>query len=240
MSDNPLAIIPKEVWLKFYDDAVAPSAKQIGNISAGLLQASTYLLNPMLRAMIESRERLTRDLETVCDAVPGERQVEADPQIAGPIFERLRYLDDSNKLRELYLNLLKAAIDSENRSEIHPRFVRVLEQISSDDALMFWHLFKVEGLKKEISIRAYHGERGRYVTIQTAFEDAKGKVPELAELDYDQRELNLEVLESNGLIRIGVYEDTAYPDIKTETAYVEITELGKRFAKVCLPEVFGS
>ncbi len=238
MSDSPLAIIPKEVWLKFYDDAVAPSAKQIGNISAGLLQASTYLLNPMLRAMIESRERLTRDLETVCDSVPTERQVEADPQVAGPAFERLRYLDDSNKLRELYLNLLRAAIDSEKRSDIHPRFVRILEQISSDDALVFWHLFKVGGLSKEISIREYRGERGRYVTVQTAFDVAKEKSSELADLDYDQRELILEALEANGLIRIGVYEDVEYPDIKKETAHVEITELGKRFAQVCLPEVF--
>lgn len=82
------------------------------------------------------RERLLRDLDQVRERVPIDRQVESPPEIAGPVIEKLRFLDPENTIRELFLNLLTASIDKERQSKVHPAFPKILEQLSRDEALL--------------------------------------------------------------------------------------------------------
>lgn len=236
MTDSPLAVIPKEVWIKFYDDAIAPSAKQFGNISAGLLQASTYLLNPMIRAMIESRERLTRDLESVCSSVPAAQQVEVKPEIAGPVFERLRYLEDSNELRALYLNLLKSAIDSERQANVHPGFVKVLENISAQDALMFWHIHRACQLERTAIIELPPGSHNPIEKLTfRALNHAPWFVEALSPVGNIRLRTSVELLESLALIRIVGGTTISSEHIQYRC---ELTSFGRMFLETCLPDVF--
>ena len=48
-------------------------------------------------------------------------------------------MDDGNPLTELYLNLLARAIDKERCNEAHPAFVKIIEQLSPDEAMVMWH-----------------------------------------------------------------------------------------------------
>ncbi len=66
--------------------------------------------------------------------------MQAPPEIAGPIFEQLKYIDESNPLKELYLSLLTRAIDKERQSKAHPAFVRIIEQMSGDEAEILMHI----------------------------------------------------------------------------------------------------
>ena len=85
--------------------------------------------------MANYRQRLLKTLENCRKQVPPERQVESPPEIAGPIFERLRYMadDEQDALRELYLGLLTASIDSERQRLVHPAFVFIVNQLSRDE-----------------------------------------------------------------------------------------------------------
>jgi hypothetical protein len=61
--------------------------------------------------------------------VPPERLKEPEPDIAVPAIEAMRY----SKLREQYVNLLAASMDS-GSDAAHPSFVDVIKQLTPDEA----------------------------------------------------------------------------------------------------------
>jgi hypothetical protein len=237
MSDgSPFSLIPKEVIGKFYDDTISPSAKKVGKIAAGAIEAFTYLLDPAIKALIDYPDRMERDLKAVVDSVPPERRVEAEPEIAGPVFEKLRYLTDSNSLKSLYLNLLKAAIDSERRSEVHRRFVSILAEISVDEAMIFSKLSKLNEVNCFINTHGCGSEIGGQFEWGEAVDQACKLIPFSKQMSTEHRESAFETLVSFGLIRFS----QASPQPETFNIYdhaaICVTEFGKRFAKVCLPD----
>lgn len=62
-----------------------------------------------------------------------------DPSLAivGPVFEALKYTIDEDKLREMYVNLLAASIDSRKDSIVHPSYVEIIQKMNSFDANLF-------------------------------------------------------------------------------------------------------
>ena len=52
----------------------------------------------------------------------------------------LRFMEDENPLTELYLNLLARAIDKERCNEAHPAFIKIIEQMSPDEAMVLYVL----------------------------------------------------------------------------------------------------
>jgi hypothetical protein len=49
-------------------------------------------------------------------------------------------MEDDNILTELFLNLLSRSIDKDRQGEAHPAFVRIIEQMSSDEAIVMYIL----------------------------------------------------------------------------------------------------
>ena len=84
-----------------------------------------------------------------------ERHIEAPASIAGPIIEKLKYLEEDNYLTDLYLNLLSRAIDKERVNEAHPAFLLVIEQISPDEALILYSLLSETWKPKKTDFTPY-------------------------------------------------------------------------------------
>ncbi len=122
-----------------YDDAVSPAAKEVGKTGGDLVKALRLFTAP-LQLMAAWQDRLTAYLEKVRLSVPERNQIEAPASIAGPILERLKYLEEDNHLTALYLELLSRAIDKERIEEAHPAFLSIIEQLSPDEALIIYHL----------------------------------------------------------------------------------------------------
>lgn len=140
---------------KAYDDALSKPAQQVGELGEDVAKTFRLLTFP-IRLAAAYHDRLEVFLDNVRGAVPAERQIEAEPSIAGPIIQNLIFLNNDNPLIDLYQQLLTRAIDKERRKEAHPAFVRIIEQLSADEALILW-VFHTQGDK---ALRYWTNQKG--------------------------------------------------------------------------------
>lgn len=122
-----------------YQDGLAEATKETGKALTDLTKSFRLFLAP-IQLMAAAQDRLAEMCERIRSDVPEERQIEAAPSIAGPALLELRHMEDDNPITELYLNLLKRAIDRERANEAHPAFLKIIGQLSPDEAMLLHHL----------------------------------------------------------------------------------------------------
>ena len=123
---------------KAYDDLLADAMRVGGQMLVDTIKAFRLFTAP-IQLLAVAQDRLAAFCDQVRAKVPEDRQQEAAPSIALPVLMDLRFMEDDNPLTELYLNLLARAIDKERCNEVHPAFVKIIEQMSSDEAkVMYW------------------------------------------------------------------------------------------------------
>lgn len=66
--------------------------------------------------------------------IPQENIVEPKASIAGPALQGLAFSHEETNLREMYLNLLRTAMDSRVADCAHPAFVEVIKQLQAKEA----------------------------------------------------------------------------------------------------------
>ena len=84
----------------------------------------------------------SQDLAEKLKDVPEENLVSPRPSIAAPAVEGLTYSLDEPDLKDLYLSLLKTASDGRVSTNAHPSFVRVIREMTSEEARLLSELFK--------------------------------------------------------------------------------------------------
>ncbi|SMF66255.1 protein of unknown function [Alteromonadaceae bacterium Bs31] len=221
---------------KIYDDAGSPAVKQLGEMAADVTKTLRLFTAPFQLAAL-AQDRFSIWLSEVRNRVPGERQIEAPPQISGPALRAMLFLEENNPLVSLFVNLLSKAIDKESVEEVHPSFVFVLEQISADEALL---LFKLREVAVAGANRCHHlgsDDREPYTETITNLEKEEFISP-------DQIAMYLEHLESMNLLRQfgGDGERVEIPKEKPEWEnfrWFVLTEFGSQFLRVCVPDEFS-
>lgn len=78
-------------------------------------------------------------------SLPEEQRVEAKPSIAGPVLRSLKWIEEGNVLADLYVELLKRAVDKDRMSEAHPAFVGIIDQLSPEEARFLLILRDADG-----------------------------------------------------------------------------------------------
>jgi len=132
-------IIPAEVLERTYEDGLAKPVSEAGSITTDILKTLHLFLAPFQLAAAY-QDRLTNYLEQVRNAVPCERQTESPACIAGPVLMNLRFIEENNPLKVMYLNLLTRSIDKERQNEAHPAFANIIEQLSRDEAIILLYI----------------------------------------------------------------------------------------------------
>ena len=123
----------------------AGATEQGAKLAADTIKALRLFTAP-IQLLALGQDLLEKRLERVRNKVPEERQIEAHPQIAGPILQNLRFMVDGDILTEMYLNLLARAIDRDRVGEANPAFVKIIEQLCPDEALLLLKLRKERDL----------------------------------------------------------------------------------------------
>jgi len=126
---------------ELYRDLVQPATREVGEALGNAAKVARFVLAP-IDYLAAQHQRWKRYLERVAEKVPEERRIEAHPQLAGPVFAGLQYVEETGINAELFLNLLARAIDRERASEAHPAFAQLISQLSPDEALILFHLKK--------------------------------------------------------------------------------------------------
>jgi hypothetical protein len=208
-------IIDSEVAKEAYKDGVADALKEVGGLAADVLKGLRCITLPFVLAG-RWRERLLRDIEECRKKVPDERQVESPPEIAGPIIERIRFIEDTNPLRQMFLNLLTASINKERQRKAHPAFVMILSQMSRDEAVL-------------LKLIATSDVRVSHMVQHAAPLYSCSSTSEFASLQELPAAINH--LDSLGLVSEGT---SLFYDGGVGATKVTLTEFGEKFADACM------
>ncbi len=121
-----------------YTDLAAPGVQQVGKALETVLKTGNILLLPlrMLNEYAAAFEKV--NFAAIADRfsrIPEDDIVDVRPEIGVPILEKLAITHDPD-LRRLFIELLASAADKKKVGLAHPSFVRVIESLSPDEALL--------------------------------------------------------------------------------------------------------
>ncbi len=126
------AVVPE-----LYRDLLQPASRELGKNLLTVARTISIALAPLEGATWgydNIKEwlavKLTRKLSKVLP-----ENIQTPPMvIAGPTLFELHFVKDERELKEMYANLLAAAMNSEIANNVHPSFVQILKQLSPDEA----------------------------------------------------------------------------------------------------------
>lgn len=129
--------IGKQVPVKdIYNDLAHPSLSTVGQALQGLTRVA---LSPVT-ALVWGYDKICGYLEVAIPEYFANRKIDKDkiqtpdPAIAVPIIEAMRYTSHKTELRELFTNLLGAAMNSDTAQTVHPAYVEIVKQLETDEA----------------------------------------------------------------------------------------------------------
>lgn len=222
-------IVDSKLAMRAYEDLVTDSAKQAGHLAADTFKVFRLFTAP-IQLLATAQDRFELWLNKVRDAVPPERQVEAAPEIAGPVLMNLRFMSDVNELRELYLNLLKLAIDRDYRNKAHPGYVKIIEQLSPRDAHFLRVLSRVAPLDEKTPMR----------TDLPAATVIKQSSPAFTKWSIREIQSSLDLLRGLSVVHFEVANVAGLDSEPYKIVDVVLTQFGQDFVEACLPESEGS
>jgi len=221
-------IVGAETIKKIYEDGFSGSVQELGKMLTDFIKAARLFTVPFQLAASQ-QDRFTKYFEKVRNSVPEENQMEAPGFISGPIIERLKYLEESNYLTDLYLNLLSRAIDKERINEAHPAFYHIIDQLSPDEAYL---LFKLRD--KEIIVTTTEYENPQRLIVEADFSLEEFTFPENFQMYYSHLEsLNLIDCLFEPVQHVGIENNLT---ILTCYGKIEASRFGKLFIKACISE----
>ena len=120
-----------------YEDLLQPAAKELGTGLVVVARAVTMALSP-IEGAVWGYDRIRDWLAVKLTQKLADRDEDSIQQpplnIAGPAILNLTFTGETPSLREMYANLIAASMDTETAYTAHPSFVRIIEQLSPDEA----------------------------------------------------------------------------------------------------------
>jgi hypothetical protein len=119
-----------------YNDLAAPGVRQVGKALETVFQTGNIVLLPLrwLNETVAQFERKSfHEIAVRFKEIPNDDVIDVRPEIGTPIIERLSTTADPD-LRALFIELLATAADRKAVEFAHPSFVRVIENLSPDEA----------------------------------------------------------------------------------------------------------
>ncbi len=220
-----------------YRDVAQPAAREVGEALGNAAKVARFVLAPV-DYLAAQHQRWKRYLERIAEKVPEEHRVEAHPQVAGPVFAGLQYVEEASINAELFLNLLARAIDRERVSEAHPAFAYLISQLSPDEALILFHLKRQRFVFRQHAV--YRQESQTFEPRTTT--DNEFPLHELAfPGNFGLYMDHLHSLNLAGILQDGnqkpVMED--FPPRQTGVniqSLIMLESFGEMFARACVPD----
>lgn len=246
--------------IPIYQDAVQPAAKEIGKALGTIAKTVNVALAPisvLVWGYDKIKDFVDTDVAEKLENVAIEDIVTPPPHIAGPALESLKYTGSIDELKELYANLIASSMDSKTTSEVHPSFVEIIKQLSSDEAKILT-AFISEDQEPIISIRNNRKDNTGGRDVYRHF-SVLGEKTECSNLELIPNYLNnlsrlgiIEIPENYALLGENTYthlethptvlsivdsisqQNDRVSKIKKET--IKVTALGRQFIDTCVQD----
>lgn len=238
---------------KFLDEGLTPVAKECGERLADIVN---LVFTPIIKAKAIRDKRLELFLSELNDEtkkIPEQNLVEPPLNIVGPALEDVgKYYHDQEYLRKCFAKLIASSMNKE--CYVHPSFITIIEQLTSDEAKILMILPKKGRYEPLINICVEkQGVDGTFTIYRNCgmlgFE-AKCTFPENISLYIDNlKRLELvEVPENSYLIDKWRYDKIINTDYYNsllknaekegfpfyEKRMIGLTDYGKRLKEICL------
>lgn len=220
-----------------YRDLAQPATREVGEALSNAAKVARFALAP-IDYLASQHQRWKRYLERLAAKVPAERRIEAHPQVAGPVFAGLQYVEETGINAELFVNLLARAIDRERVSEAHPAFANLISQLSPDEALILFHLKRRTFVHRQHAV--YRQESNTFdqkITTENEFP--------LQKLIF-QNNFGLYMDHLHSLNLAGIWQDGNQEPIMEDTPprqtgvniknIIRLESFGRMFAQACVPD----
>lgn len=132
---------------ELYQDAFQPTTKETGKLIARIPRAINAAFSGLDKWILnkeynidETKKLLAQKLEHVNP----EKIVEPEPYVAVPAIQFISYSMNSEKLRDLYTNLLAKAMNADTKDSVHPAYLETIKQLSPDEASYFKHIASLD------------------------------------------------------------------------------------------------
>lgn len=129
-----------EVAKEAYHDGGKEFVKELGRVGAtvvGLFNntigAPFEIYNAWAKLKINE---VKQEIENKMLKIPKDKLIFPPINIIGPAMEGLKYNLNEDELKEMFANLITNSCNSDFSKKVHPRFVEILKQLSSNDALL--------------------------------------------------------------------------------------------------------
>lgn len=231
-------ILGQDTVKKIYEDGASVPLQETSKVVTDLVKAARLFTAP-IQLLATYQDRLSKYFDKVRGTVKEENQIEAPSSISGPIIERLKYLEDENYLTDLYLNLLSRAIDKERVQEAHPAFYHIIDQLSSDEAMILY-IIKEEPIYYDYTMDMFVDDNSRYRFRNPIIK--RDTTPKDKIAFNEHFNMYIRHMESLNLIFWRKTNENSINDEKGNQlgtdirTQIELTEFGHLFVKACIPD----
>lgn len=249
------AEVAKQLPIKdIYNDVAHPALSTVGEGLQGIVKMALAPVSAMVWGYDQIANYLAEAIPEyfINRKIEKEKIKSPDPAIAVPLIEAMRYTSHKEEIREMFVNLLGEAMNSDTEDE-HPSFVEIIKQLTPDECKMLKYLYK----NPKLAI----------IKLRIAFENDKGEsdaapyfsdICFLTSCQYPEKFPEyLDNLQRLGLVNViwdrHLADDIYYEKLKEHPSYpciavskgqkiieyknmFELSEYGKKFCKVCISE----
>lgn len=235
-----------------YQDVLQPAAKEFGQQLVTVAKSVKIALVPFeisVWGYDRIKDYLSAKVATKLANKPPEEIISPDPVIAGPVMVSMTFASKAPHLREMYANLIAAAMHSPSANKAHPSFVQIIQQLSSAEAEILKSISKKyeagEVILKEVLTEnnlAARNNQYMYIKWRIFCAEYGAKVGKLADAYYDNLTrlgILIERTETESKV-VGIDDDEIVPSntgletIKKNS--LMLTDYGDLFLDVCVRE----
>jgi len=231
-----------ELVPEVYRDMLQPAARQIGDGLATIAKGVRISLAP-LEASIWGYEQIKEWLSIRVTRILADRKtkrIETPPlSVAGPLIFQLIFAKDESELKELYASLLASSMDSSD-SVVHPSFVTIIQQLTSDEAKILMYI--AQCYENRLCIRKE--SKAEDIAIDLARQEFR-ILCEKASIKYLEKSNTY----LDNLVRLRIFNqvmaaDTKFDPYDSDNAFpwseyvsIELTSFGHQFLDACIEKI---
>jgi hypothetical protein len=245
----------EKIFTKLYPDLAQPSVKKIGKALEnifGILPTLTYQLelwNGKTSMLLADN---LRRYQAKLDQIPEKRVCEASPEISGPILHQMTYTRD-DILAEMLTDLLLKATDNQEIDKVHPRFAKLVNEISPEEAVILKSYYCLENYTNPHVELEVNGQPQYFSELDFSDHKFQGNMrlykTNLESLGLIGQILRLRKSSSDDGLDDSIYHNIydkackSFSDtdtiIRKPDRFIKLTELGELFVLACFQDKNG-
>lgn len=219
-----------------YVDLLRPSVQQIGDVLKSTVKVARFAFAG-IDYLAAKQDRWQNFLAKVAAGTDSKKLTNAHPQITGPVIEGMAYIDEDSIIGEMFVKILRKAIQNDSQDQAHPAFPKIIQQLSEDEAIILFYL-KRQAYRVEQTWELDGHKIKNMTTTLEAFPVSKLYYPQHIWM-YMNHLNSLTIagtwkIQNDEIINDDQGKQTGGKTISER----KLTDFGQLFATACVPETF--